>query len=356
MTARTTWLAALSRSPRRRVASAAVGFTALAVLAGAAIVAARPDTPAEVAGQRAVSLLSGPPSVQEGPGVAALSTASDSHGRLISVSAGASRAGVSRASASRAVARLTCARFHAAAGTGLCLRLDGDLTTYQLTVLDSGLRVRSQIPLVGVPNRARVSPSGHLVSWTVFVTGDSYNGGRFSTRVGILDTRTDTLVPTLEDWSVTVADRPYHAKDLNFWGVTFASDDRHFYATMSTAGHRYLVHGDLGTHRLTTVRDGVECPSLSPDGTRVAFKSARDGDPRHGWRLSVLDLATGHVTALAEERSVDDQAVWLDSRTVAYGLRRGRDHSDVWQTPADGTGRPHVLIPDAESPATLTTP
>ncbi|OAR25071.1 hypothetical protein A8W25_28605 [Streptomyces sp. ERV7] len=349
MTARTTWLAHLSRSPRRRVLTASAGFTALAVLAGSAIVAARPDTPAKVAGQGAVSLLPVSPSVQEGPALAALSTASDTHGRLIAVSAGAT-------GAPRTVARLECARFHAAAGTGLCLRLDGDLTTYRLTVLDARLRVRGEIPLVGVPNRARVSPSGHLVAWTVFVTGDSYNGGRFSTRVGILDTRTDTLVPTLEEWAVTVADRPHHAKDLNFWGVTFALDDRHFYATMSTGGHRYLVHGDLATRRLSTVRDGVECPSLSPDGTRIAFKAARDGNPRHGWRLSVLDLATGRVTPLAEEHSVDDQAVWLDSRTVAYTLRRGRDHADVWRTPADGTGRPHVLVTDAESPAALTTP
>ncbi|GAA0589192.1 hypothetical protein [Streptomyces crystallinus] len=340
----TTWLDRLSRSPRRRVIGASVGFTALAVLAGSAIVAARPDAPAKVAEQGAVTLLPGSPSVQERPGLAALSTASDSHGRLITVSA----------AAPRTVARLNCARFHAAAGTGLCLRLDSNLTTYQLTVLDAHLGVRTEIPLVGVPNRARVSPSGHLVAWTVFVTGDSYNGGRFSTRVGILDTRTDTLVATLEDWAVTVADRPYHAKDLNFWGVTFALDDRHFYATMSTAGHRYLVRGDLATRRLNTVRDGVECPSLSPDGTRIAFKAARDGDPRHGWRLSVLDLASGHVTPLAEQHSVDDQAVWLDSRTVAYALRRGRDHADIWQTPADGTGSPRVLVEDAQSPATLT--
>ncbi|WP_371649784.1 MULTISPECIES: hypothetical protein [unclassified Streptomyces] len=118
MTARTTWLTHVSRSPRRRVVSASIGFTALAVLAGSAIVAARPDTPAAVAGQGAVSLLPVSPSVREGPGLAALSTASDSHGRLIAVPSGAP-------GTPRTVSRLKCARFHAAVGTGLCLRLDG---------------------------------------------------------------------------------------------------------------------------------------------------------------------------------------------------------------------------------------
>ena len=61
---------------------------------------------------------------------------------------------------------------------------------------------------------------------------------------------------------------------------------------MSTAGHRYLVAGDFAAHTVRTLRENVECPSLSPDGTRVAFKSAVDGDPAKGWRLSVLDLAT----------------------------------------------------------------
>ncbi|WP_369373727.1 TolB family protein [Streptomyces sp. cg36] len=335
-------------SARRRVVAASLGFTALAVLAALAVVGARPDPSKAVAERGAVSLRPAAAPLQTGPRLVALSTASGSQGRLVAVSPEAP-------GAPRAVSGLSCARFDAAAGTGLCLRLDGNLTTYQMTVVDSALHIKDAIPLVGVPNRARVSPSGRLVAWTVFVTGDSYNGGRFSTRAGILDTRTDNLVPTLEDWPVTVAGRPYHAKDLNFWGVTFARDDRRFYATMSTAGHRYLVEGDLAERRLRTVRDGVECPSLSPDGTRIAFKAARGGDPRHGWGLAVLDLASGRVTPLAEEHSVDDQAVWLDSRTVAYALPRGRGHADVWRTAADGTGRPRLLVRDAESPAVLDT-
>ncbi|MFF0866813.1 hypothetical protein ACFYUV_33985 [Nonomuraea sp. NPDC003560] len=316
------------------------GVAGLAVLAAVSIMIARAAGTSSRAGAAdSVSLV-------PGPRLVALGTTAGSSGRLVSVAAG-------DPAGARAVSALSCARLYAAGGTGLCLRVDPGLTTYQLAVLDARLRTVREIPLVGVPNRARVSPSGRLVTWTVFVTGDSYNGGRFSTRVGILDTRTQELIPTLEDWPVTVDGRPYRARDLNFWGVTFTPDDRRFYATMSTAGHRYLVLGDLDSHRLRALTDNVECPSLSPDGTRIAFKSALGGDPARGWRLSVLDLATRRVTPLAETRSVDDQAAWIDQRTVAYALPRGREQADVWTVPADGTGTPRILVPDAASPAAL---
>ncbi|MEV6901266.1 hypothetical protein [Amycolatopsis sp. NPDC051372] len=285
-------------------------------------------------------------SLAPGPRLLVRSTADASRGHVVTVS-------ITDPGGPRAVSPVTCARVYAAAGTGLCLRQDGDLTTYQLAVLDSGLTSKREIPLVGLPNRARVSPSGNLVAWTVFVTGDSYNGGVFSTRAGILDTRTGELAPSLEDFAVTLNGKPYQAVDLNFWGVTFTRDDHTFYATMSTAGHRYLVRGDFRAHTIVSIRENVECPSLSPDSTRIAFKSAIDDDPAKGWRLSVLDLASGRVTPLAETRSVDDQAAWLDERSVAYAIPRGTQHSDVWTVPADGSGVPRVLVPDAESPAAL---
>jgi hypothetical protein len=275
------------------------------------------------------------------------STADDSMGHLAVVDR-ADPAGTRQLSA------VSCNRVYAAAGTALCLRPDGPLATYQLVVFDAELHERDSYPMVGVPNRARVSPDGRLVAWTAFVTGDSYNGGQFSTRVGVLDTSTgDLLVDTLESFAVTRDNRPYQAADVNFWGVTFGAGNRTFYATMSTAGHRYLVVGDLTTRTIRTLADNVECPSLSPDGTRIAFKRAVQGDPAKGWRPAVLDLATLEPTVLAETRSVDDQAAWLDEHTVMYAIHRDPEHADVWSVPADGTGTPALLVPDAESPAPL---
>ncbi|GCD93037.1 PD40 domain-containing protein [Embleya hyalina] len=331
-------------SARIRILIAVVGFVSLVAISLVAIgSAAEPTRRAAHAGTP------GAVTLDPGPRLIARSTARDTRDHLVAVAA-------NDPGGPRTVADTSCVRVSAAGGTGICLRLGEGLRTFEAVVLGPDGTEQRALPLVGVPNRARVSPSGRLVTWTVFVTGDSYNGGRFATRVGILDTGSGDLISTLEDWAVSVDNRPYRAEDLNFWGVTFAPDDRYFYATMSTAGHRYLVHGDLSTRSIRTVRENVECPSLSPDGTRLAFKAAVAGDPNRGWRLSVLDLAGGRVTPLAETRSVDDQAAWIDDRTVAYGVRRGGGHADVWQVPADGSGAPSKLIPDADSPATLAGP
>jgi hypothetical protein len=252
----------------------------------------------------------------------------------------------------QAAARLQCVRVYAASGTGVCIRPDSPWS-YHVVVLDRGLRQKQSIPVPGLPNRARVSASGRMVAWTTFVGGDSYTSGGFSTRTGILDTRTGTLADNLEKFAVTREGRPYQAADINLWGVTFAADDNRFYATMATDGHRYLVEGDFAAKSVRTLKENVECPSLSPDGTRIAFKHAIGGDPTRGWRLYVLDLASKRVTPLAETRSIDDQAAWLDNSTLAYTVRDSGGDPDVWSTPADGSGTPRLLVPGSESPASL---
>jgi len=124
---------------------------------------------------------------------------------------------------------------------------------------------------------------------------------------------------------------------------------------MSTKGHTYLVRGDLATRTLTTLTSNVECPSLSPDGSRIAFKKrVNEQGGRVPWRLYVLDLATLHQTPLAEQHSVDDQAVWLDNHTIAYSRPVvGTSTDNVWSTPADGSGTPSQLITGAASVAPL---
>ena len=95
------------------------------------------------------------------------------------------------------------------------------------------------------------------------------------------------------------------------------------------------------------IHENVECPSLSPDGTRIAFKK-RTGSKGTPWRLTVLDLATMRETPLSEQRSVDDQAEWLDDERVLYAV-----DGSVWAARADGTGTPRRYIAGADSPASV---
>ncbi|MER5508421.1 TolB-like translocation protein [Streptomyces sp. NPDC002766] len=253
----------------------------------------------------------------------------------------------------RTASGVKCLRFYAASGTGVCLQaVHGAVSdTYRAVILDAHLKERARYDVPGIPSRARVSPTGHFAAWTAFVGGDSYAGTNFSTRAAIVDVRTGKLTPSLEAYRVLKDGRVYRAADLNFWGVTFAPDDRTFYATMATKGRTYLVRGDLRARTLTALHPNVECPSLSPDGTRIAFKKRVEGLPKDApWRLYVLDLRTMRETPLAEPRSVDDQPVWRDSHTLTYALP-GDYGADLYTVPANGTGKPRRISTAAVSAA-----
>ncbi|RSD23812.1 TolB family protein [Amycolatopsis eburnea] len=240
---------------------------------------------------------------------------------------------------------LKCDRFAVAGQTAVCLAVQpGTLPAVtDVLVLDGRLGVRHTETLPGTPSRARVSPDGKRVYWTLFVTGDSYAQTGFSTRAGLYEVDTGRLVKTIEELPVFVGGKRYFAADVNYWGITFAPDGNRFYATLGSKGTTYLVEADYGRYRGKALRENVECPSLSPDGKRVAFKK-KVGEGV--WRLSVLDLASLAETEPAETRSVDDQALWQDDHTVLYGLENA-----VWAVPADGSGAPRRLVGGAASPA-----
>ncbi|GGU49032.1 TolB-like translocation protein; signal peptide [Lentzea flava] len=246
----------------------------------------------------------------------------------------------------RRVSSLSCKRFYTAAKQGLCLAdRSGPFPGSVSIFVDQSLTETNRIDVAGVPNRAKLSPDGRMASWTTFVTGDSYaQTGGFSTRTGIYDRETLLYQSNLETTRIVGMKR---AEDMNFWGVTFTEDDRSYYATMSTGGKTYLINGDAVDIAAKTVRENAECPSLSPDGKRVAFKKRVPGDGARPWREHVLDLTTMVETPLAETRGIDDQVVWLDNDTIAYGL----PGEGIWAVQANGEGAPRQLVPHASSPS-----
>jgi hypothetical protein len=256
----------------------------------------------------------------------------------------------------RAITETSCDRVYATTENYLCLSSSGSvLTTYAAQVLDAGLDDVQDLPLVGIPSRARLSRDGKLAATTSFATGDSYAAASFSTRTVISEVGGTSRPMNLEDFTLIHDGEHITPIDRNYWGVTFGADDDTFYATVQWSGHTWLVRGSVSHRTVVTLTRDAECPSLSPDGKQIVFKQ-RGNRPAGKWRLVRYDVATGRITPLTETRSVDDQVEWLDNAHVLYGLPRGGAEAtadDVWEVPADGTGTPRVLIPQAWSPAVV---
>ena len=232
--------------------------------------------------------------------------------------------------------------------------MDRAYTSRLIIIFDSQFRMLFKLPLAGLPSRVRLSPDGRLAATTSFVTGHSYGDDVFSTETNIIDTHTgERLIGSLQDLEITRNGTRFQAIDFNIWGVTFAPDSDHFYATLGTGGAALLVEGSVTARRMTVVHDGVECPSVSPDGRRMVFKKKLTRGAVTIWQLIALDLTTFRETALTEVRSVDDQVEWLDPDSVLYAVPRqpGSPETDLWRARADGTGRPAIYLRDAASPS-----
>jgi hypothetical protein len=210
----------------------------------------------------------------------------------------------------------------------------------------------------GIPSRTRLAPDGGLGAMTLFVTGHNYSDGSFSTATSIVDTNSGASVGNLEQFKVLRDGVPIEAPDFNFWGVTFARDGNRFYATLGTAGQTYLVEGDVAAREMRVLRDGVECPSLSPDNTRLIFKRLTSSGPVRTWGWSVLDLATLQDRPLmAETRNVDDQAEWLDNDHILYAMPDegppATIATHIWVAPVDTDEAPRIFLRFASSPAVI---
>jgi hypothetical protein len=257
------------------------------------------------------------------------------------------------AAETRLIAPLSCERVFYAAGAGICLVSDEQKlpVRYSAYTFDRTFTRHDTFALTGPPIRARVSPDGRRAAFTVFETGHSYADESFSTRTTIVDITSGHSLGDLEQFAVRKEGQPFKKVDFNFWGLTFAGDGDHFYATLRSGGERYLVSGSIEARQMEVMRTGVECPSLSPDGTRIVYKKPLKGVLEAGWRLHVLDLASGTERPLNQlTRSVDDQVDWFDLDHIVYH-DSASDGTGVWILSTDGVSPPRLLLPDAYSPA-----
>lgn len=255
----------------------------------------------------------------------------------------------------RAITDVSCDRIDASATGASCLETQrGIVTQYSWFDLGPDLTVEDEHGLAGLPSRTRRSPDGTLTASTVFVAGHSYMQVGFSTATRIREVG-GTDYGNLERFKFLLDGKQVAPVDRNVWGVTFA-DDATFYATVATGGTPYLVKGDLAARTLTAIHAGAECPALSPDGSKVAYKKNVGKDGQTHWTVAVLDLATDEEVLLdGETASVDDQVLWLDDDTVLYGLPRTEETgvTDVWQLDTTGDATPQMFLEQAWSPSVI---
>jgi hypothetical protein len=324
----------------------AVGYTARSILRASAGGGRAQGAPPIIAGTQELK------AIQNGPYLMFLHQEEPPYGQV-------SLAGLDTASVPSAQTALRCDRIHYAAGNGICLMYDTTVSAQdplappqvQVTLFGSDFQPRHQFAIEGIPSRTRVSPDGKYAAFTVFITGHSYDDPNMSTATILLDTATGASLGNLEEFEAWKDGQLYQAPEFNFWGVTFAQDSNQFYATLRNGSTTYLVQGDVATRKLTVLSENVECPSLSPDGTRIGFKK-RVGNM---WQLTVLDLATMQETSLAEKEGIDDQVEWLDNDQILY---QKADYDppkwvSVFVIPADGSGKPEVFMPNATSPVVV---
>jgi hypothetical protein len=248
---------------------------------------------------------------------------------------------------------LLCQRVYMSAGQGECMGSGRTASTF-----DAHFQAGATLQQPGSATRARVAPSGNLGSMTWFVAGHSYADAGFSTQTLLVDPRTGNTVADLEQFTIVRDGGPFRGVDFNFWGVTFTRDAARFYATLASGGRTYLIEGDVAQRQARVVRDNVECPSLSPDGTRLAFKKRTDPESPREWRLAILDLASMTDTPVpGENRSVDDQVEWLDNNHILYALPDEGPPAtiaqDIWIATLDGSAPPQKLLKGAMSPAVV---
>lgn len=255
----------------------------------------------------------------------------------------------------RTISDIACERVDASRRAMSCLVSHrGVVTTWTADALDASGGPLMETPLPGIPSRTRLSDDAGLVATTSFVTGHDYMSTGFSTATVVREFPEGRSWGNLESFALTIEGREVKPVDRNIWGVTFTGESS-FLATVATGGRTWLVRGDLDRRTLVSIAENAECPSVSPDGSLVAFKVDVDDTDSKLWQLAVHDLASGERRLLSSAtQGLDDQVEWLDDETILYAVPRPDEPgiSDVWAAGTDG-GEPRLVVEQASSPSVV---
>ena len=229
----------------------------------------------------------------------------------------------------------------------------GVVTKYERSTLDAdwhGRSTRRRCP--GIPSRTRLSPDGTLVADARSSSPATPTCRPASPPRPRSAASTAASYGNLEKFTLVIDGRTVDPQRPQRLGRHLRRRPAPSTPPSAPAGRPTWSGATSATRTLTAVTENAECPSLSPDGTRVAFKV--DARPGRRAALGTRRCSTsppGKRTVLDRRtRSVDDQVEWLDDDTLLYGLPRADEPgvTDVWALDTSA-GRP-TQPPDRARP------
>lgn len=266
----------------------------------------------------------------------------------------------------RAETPLKCMRIHSASSGELACMTQivpqglpnaGKLSPPMVYIYSADLRILYAHPATGnTPSRVQMSADGSMVGFTSFTSGTSYADGAgvnfmTSTRVGPADKPDQTS--NLKDWRLLQDGKVLRSPNVQYWGVSFLPQNSNFfYVTVYINDARHIARGDVRQRELVIIFTGAECPSVSPDGTRIAVKRQIS---RTSWRPAVITLDTLAVTEFDVKDFVDDQIVWFNNGVLMFQVSEApilgstKQHTDTLDTRNGSRARAKRLLERSRS-------
>ena len=250
------------------------------------------------------------------------------------------------ARATTPVTALRCDRLDLAGGHGICLtaRAASSRPTRRSCSTQRPDTAHAA-PVPGVPEpHAGLARRPARPRSTIFVGGDSYAPGQFSTRTSIVDVASGEVARAdlerlhgrrttarMIQGRLQLLGRDVHAR----WRALLR-DARHRRAALPHRGRR-------GDQRAPS--------SVTTSSARRSRPTARGSPSRRASASRSSGASTSSTSRRARRprcrstRSVDDQIAWLDNRRLAYGVGE-----EVMEVPADGSAAPRLMLASATNP------
>jgi serine/threonine protein kinase/Tol biopolymer transport system component len=120
-------------------------------------------------------------------------------------------------------------------------------------------------------------------------------------------------------------------------GIALASDGKSLITSVGTQDHSVWVHDKDGDHQVTS-EGSATSPRFSPDGRSLYFLVISGQAQKQ--ELWVRDLDSGKMDKVLPDYSMQNYAISLDGKKVAFVMKDASGHSSLWVAPTNRRSSP----------------